>query len=437
MPDQLLTYYYFLEEDEACFGAMGDILISKGWSYTDKSCLKSLDKIPQPVFYELKSSNARVMVLYCTPETQSWHEMTGEITEWEKQAGIAQDDLLGRVQVLIADKNSWQTALEDLTRHLKTPLLSFELIDGEARRSLESWGRIFYLAHFADLSLRHARFFGEYLPLIELTVIRLQMISRLMRDRSQVVTRERMELDRRLNQVLHMDLVEESKDASIIDEYEKHLGLMSNGYGKIVNNFSLILDGYQRLTNLLEVLHHQIAQEPSCAFSDETSQQIFLPFERRVEELNRTLNDLRLSRENHQAAIEVIRSRIDLLMSKENIATQTQIRTLMETNTAIQKQSLTFQFAAGLIEFIVLAYYSHSLWKSLAPEAYHAIAGWIQLLFVLGFSGTTVYLTHLIAEYLQGEKHVKKRLQFSLLLLVIIILTVLVASVVLQNHALP
>jgi hypothetical protein len=109
----------------------------------------------------------------------------------------------------------------------------------------------------------------------------------------------------------------------------------------------------------------------------------------------------------------------------------------METNTAIQKQSLTFQFAAGLIEFIILAYYSHSLWKSLVPGAYHAIASWIQLLFVIAFSANTVYLTHLIAEYVQGEKHVKRQLQFFLAMLVIILVTVLVASVILQNHALP
>ncbi len=437
MSDQLLTYYYFLEEDEACFAAMQDILISQGWSYADKPHLTWPDQMPRPVFYELNSSNARVLVLYCLPEGQSWREMTQELTRWEKQAGIAQDNLLGQVQVLIADDNSWQSAGDELSQGLRIPPLSFELMDGEAWRGVASRDRIFYLAHFPDLNLRHARFFGEYLPLMELTVIRLQMLSGLMRDRDQVVTRERMELDRQLDQVLHMDLVEESQEGSIIDTFEKHLDLMSSGYGKIVNNFSLILEGYQRLTNLLEVLRQQLAQEPSCAFSDETSQKIFQPFEQRAEKLSRTLDELRLSRENHQAAIEVIRSRIDLLMSKENIATQTQIRTLMETNTAIQRQSLTFQFAAGLIEFIVLAYYSHSLWKSLAPGAYHAIAGWIQLLFVVGFSANTVYLTHLIAEYVQGEKHVKRQLQFFLAMLVIILVTVLVASVILQNHALP
>jgi hypothetical protein len=254
-----------------------------------------------------------------------------------------------------------------------------------------------------------------------------------MRDRNQVVIKERRELDDRLKGFLHLDLVtEDAQQGNVIEEYEKHLNLLSSGYGKIVNNFALIQDGYQRLTDLSEELQRQLAIEPSLVLSDKTLQQVLLPFQRRLTELDQTLDDLRLSRESHQAAIDVIRSRIDLLMSKENIETQTQIRSLMETNTAIQRQSLTFQFAAGLIEFIVLAYYSHSLWKNLAPGAYDAIASWIQLVFVLVFSGGAVYLTHLIAEYVQGEKHIKKRLLIFLLLMMITILTVLIGSVLVQ-----
>lgn len=430
MPNQVFIYYYFLEEDEACLGAMRDLLGSKGWSYTDRNCLAAPDNIPAPAYYELKSGNVQVLVLYCRAETKSWQEIRQKLTDLEKEAGVIKEDLLGQVQVLIADDDNWESAREELSQYVKNPPLSLELMDGEAWRSIGSRDPIIFLAHFSALDLRHAKFFGEYLPLIELTVIRLQMISRLMRDRNQVVIRERMELDDRLKNFLHLDLVtEDAKQGSVIDEYEKHLNLMSSGYGKIVNDFSLILDGYHRLTDLLQEFQRQVALEPSYVLSDETLQLILLPFNRRLAELDQTLDDLRLSRESHQAAIDVTRSRIDLLMSKENIETQTQIRSLMETNTAIQRQSLTFQFAAGLIEFIVLAYYSHSLWKNLAPGAYDAIASWIQLVFVLVFSGVAVYLTHLIAEWVQGEKHIKKRLLISLLIMVITILAVLIGSV--------
>ena len=433
MTDHIFTYYYFLEEDEACLGTLRELLNSKGWSCADKKHLASPAKMPAPAYYELTSRNAKVLVLYCRAETKSWQEIRQEITGWEKEAAVIKEDLLGLVQVLIANEESWASAQEELIQPFSTPPLSFELMGGEAKRCIEARGKITYVARLAQFEQRHAKYFGEHLPLTELTMIRLQMIAQLMRDRNQVITKERIELDNRLKNFLHQDLVtEDSKQASVIDEYEKHLNLISSGYGKIVNNFSLVQDGYQRLTVLMEELQRQLALEPSWVINDETLQLLLLPFNRRLAELDQTLDDLRLSRESHQAAIEVIRSRIDLLMSKENIETQTQIRGIMETNTAIQRQSLTFQFAAGLIEFIVLAYYSHSLWKNLAPEAYHAIASWVQLLFVLAFSGNAVYLTHLIAEYVQGETHVKKRLVIFLLLMVITILAVLIGSVLMQ-----
>ena len=101
----------------------------------------------------------------------------------------------------------------------------------------------------------------------------------------------------------------------------------------------------------------------------------------------------------------------------------------MVLNTFMQKQSLTFQFASGLIEFIVLAYYGHSLWKNLAHAAYENIPALIQFIFVLLFAGGTVYCTHLWAEYLQGEHHVKKQLIATTLILLIFFTVILVASV--------
>ncbi|MGB4019964.1 MAG: hypothetical protein WBK78_10710, partial [Syntrophomonadaceae bacterium] len=64
MVDHIFTYYYFLEDDEACLGTMRELLSSKGWSYTDKKCLATPAKMPAPAYYELTSRNAKVLVLY-------------------------------------------------------------------------------------------------------------------------------------------------------------------------------------------------------------------------------------------------------------------------------------------------------------------------------------------------------------------------------------
>jgi len=431
MSDQLLTYYYFLREDEAAYDTLRSFLRSQGWAPAGEA-LDVHSCQTEPRFYELDSGNVRIFVLHKLLPSLSWDQLTEKINE---TAGVLNSDLLGTVRILIANNTNAQVVRAELSEHLKNSPLRFELLDGEAWRYAETSSQVFYTAFFKDWSPQHNKYFAKYLPLIELTVIRLQMLARLLRERNQAVTRERAELDKQLNQILHTDLVRELPQGHIIEEYEQHLNSLSTGYGKIVNDYALMQDGYQRLSALLEQLGQQLVQEPSCRFSEDTKQQMYQPFERMAEELSRTLNELRFSRESHQAAIEVVRSRIELLLSKENIATQSQIRSLMEINTAVQKQSLTFQFAAGLIEFIVLAYYSHSLWKALAPDAYHALAGWIQLVFVILFSGTTVYMTHLLAEYLQGDKHVKQKLLFFSLFLLVILLVVLMASVMLSGAA--
>lgn len=432
MRDQLLTYYYFLREDEAAYNTLRSFLLNQGWEQAGKTPPDLYSSHVQPRFYELESGNGRVLVLQSSPDSLSWEQVAGDLSE---KAGISDSDLLGTVQVMITHNTKAQTLLAEVSRHLKSAPLKFELIDGEAWRYAKTTTQTFYAACFNYWGLPHQQFFTSHLPLMEFTIIRLHMLARLMWDRNQAVDRERAQLDRQLNRILHTDLVNELHQAHIIEAYEEHLDSLSTAYGKIVNDYALIQDGYQRLTALLEQLGQQLVQEPSCRFSEDTKQQMYQPFERMAEELSRTLNELRFSRESHQAAIEVVRSRIELLLSKENIATQSQIRSLMEINTAVQKQSLTFQFAAGLIEFIVLAYYSHSLWKALAPDAYHAIAGWIQLVFVILFSGTTVYMTHLLAEYLQGDKHVKQKLLFFSLFLLVILLVVLMASVMLSGAA--
>ena len=103
----------------------------------------------------------------------------------------------------------------------------------------------------------------------------------------------------------------------------------------------------------------------------------------------------------------------------------------------MQKQSLVFQYAAGLIEFIVLAYYSHSLWKNLAYQAYNMIPASIQFMVVLLFSGHAVYCTHLLAEYIQGEHEVKNKVAIALLLMALLLGVIIVYTAWISSQGVP
>ncbi len=158
-------------------------------------------------------------------------------------------------------------------------------------------------------------------------------------------------------------------------------------------------------------------------------------YHERLDQLTQAEANLQVSQQDYQAAIEVVRSRIDMMNSRSNLATQAQIRELMEHNTEMQKQSLVFQYAAGLIEFIVLAYYSHSLWKNLSHEGYLMVPASIQFIVVLLFSGNAVYCTHLLAEYMQGEYEVKSKMVHIVDLTGVLLVTIIAGTIFLSSQS--
>lgn len=435
MITSLFSYYFFLEDDSTQLDGLRSNLRSKGWLDSSELPLQLLEPDQPPVFFQLSSGNTQVLALYTPLRSQNCAGIFDQVKDLEKESGLDVSEILGKSHTIVTDQSQWDSMTEEVNQHFPriTPV-SFDIIHGHMLRYSLNSGTVLYLAGLQQPSRRHAKFLGEKLPLFQLSLIRLQMISNLLRDRNQLILREKENLDRSLSKILHSQLVSSSGQERAIEELEEHISVLSNGYGRLAGDVSITREGCHKIDNLLKDLRRQMASEPSLNMAPELREQIFIPYQRRRDELNAALQEINSSRENHQAAIEVVRSRIDLLMSKENIETQNQIRNLMELNTSIQKQSLTFQFAAGLIEFIVLAYYSHSLWKALAPDAYHAISGSIQFLFVIAFSGNTVYLTHLVAEYLQGDHHVKRKLLIFSLSALTIFVIVAAASFLLSGQ---
>jgi len=216
-------------------------------------------------------------------------------------------------------------------------------------------------------------------------------------------------------------------------ELEEQIEGLSRAYGKIAGDYNTLLSAANRLSSLLQSFRQQLGSLRGADFSEGFISEMINPYLIRLREIEEAQNSVIISRENHRAAIEVARSKIDIMNARSNIATQKEIRNLMQLNVTIQKQSLVFQYAAGLIEFIVLAYYSHSLWSHLAHGAYAVIPGWIQFLVVIAFSGNTVYCTHLMAEYMQGDHHVKNKLIAAAIPLFLILFIVIAASALLSS----
>lgn len=402
-------------------------------------------KIPQIMeqqagYYQLNCSHARMMVLAVktAQEDESWAKGLKELEEWEALASLGYDELFGKLTILSGSSCQWEKLMEQACLLLGCPEpVSFAMEYGKLACLTSEWnkGESYYLCGLEELKSTSLQFLFRRLPSLYGSIIRLHMLDELLRDRDMAIRQEKTELETKLINILHSKLVMTKENAAATDELEAEIEGLAGGYGMLVGDQKLMVDGIKRLNTLLSNLERQIANEPALHVGPDLFQQLTASYQQRLVDLRNTHDELTIVREDYQAAIEVVQSKIDIMNSRTNMATQEQIKGLLEINTAMQKQSLVYQYAAGLIEFIVLAYYTHTLWSHLDHAAYVAIPGWIQFIVVFLFSGNTVMVTHYLAEYTQGEHHVRKKLILTAIPLVLILLLVIIASVLTGSQA--
>jgi hypothetical protein len=425
----VLRYYFYLDDEDDKFQ---DLLKT----VQNKLPLELYDphdygKESPFLYYELEFNNIKILVLGLSSNDSAWNENLQSLSSWEERVGIDTEVLLGQASVLCGHGYEWELLLEEASRIVSVKeLISAVMDSGQIARILDSpvKGETYYLCRLEEYTTSNQRLLLQGLPQLQAAIIKLHMIISLLRDRHQTIVREKDDLNQKLSMILHAHLVTEPGDGDESTRLEQQINELSASYGMIAGDYALLSEDCKKIEVLLSDLTRQFRIQPGLKLDDEFLDNIIQPYHRRLQEMLDTLDELRISRENHQAAIEVVRSKVDILNSRANIATQQQIKNLMEVNTQMQKQSLVFQYAAGLIEFIVLAYYSHSLWSHLAHNAYAVIPGWIQFIMVMVFSGSTVYSTHLLAEYMQGEHHVRKKLIYSALFLMVLFIFVLVTT---------
>ncbi|HWP95942.1 MAG TPA: hypothetical protein VN426_03760 [Syntrophomonadaceae bacterium] len=413
MAFSVLRYYYFLEDDQEIIEQLTAFWKKEGIPADSGGRWPFFKEAADQRFSRLQYGNIVIMILGLKETQGSWDAYISSMEEWEEQARVADNDLLAKVTVLCGSDSGWEELLVPARGICPyRDIVSFSIQKGQLARLDWKWprGRAYYLFQQDEVSPSLERFFSSSLPLLEAGLIRLNMVSNLYRDRNTTILKEINGCDSRLSNILHTQLVSEQAAGKRVGELEEQVQELSSSYGILAGDYSMIQEGVSRLNGLMDAVMIQIKGERFFKLANDVQDAIFSPYNRRLTELKNTIDDLRASRENHQAAIDVVRSRIDIMLSRENIETQERIKHLMEINTSIQQQSLTFQIAAGIIEFIVLAYYSHSLWKNLAHGAYDLVPPGVQLIMVVLFSWTTVYCTHLIAEYRQGDTHIRSKM---------------------------
>lgn len=429
-------FYIYPAQDNEILEPFAIKLKEKGFVYYN-------DLIPWPsngqgkYFYFKKIPKTGIMVLRMDVEDQladaiSW------VDRLEETADVEWFNLLGKVDIIAGLNHEHQETLEKIKEIKpvdKKQMVELELKYGKGLRLEWLWpeDKASYLFNFPHFS-QEAQYFIEFeLPCIEASLLKLDKINSYYREQKRIILKEKEALDQRLSRILHSSTVFSKQSAEQMEELENQLQSLSMSFGLIASNYSIILEGIDRIQQLINYSRYLIDKQKIIQINDKLYEKIFDYYFTKLKDLENLASSLRISRENYQSAISVIRSKLDIIISHESINTQNQIKNIMELNTSIQKQGLIFQFAAGLVEFIILSYYSHSLWKSLAYSAYHIVPGWLQFAITCIFSGITVYLTHLIAEYMQGEKHHRTRIIIFAFILLTLLIFIFASSFILDN----
>lgn len=433
----VLRFYYFLEDDTESLNKLIEIFSSQGLTLETRDIPLAM-KQPESVVYNLDYPQGKLKILAVKTPTDMdhWEIALNHLKTWEDEDSLVAADIMG-ILTIMAGTGRWEELTEKAAIITKGHGEIYELKSGRMTclKRDRSKGEAIYLCALEDLEAVDLSFLSRRLPMLHAGVLRLQALDFVLHDRLFSIRREKDEIQQGLINILHTKLVMNQATLMAAEELENEIQSLATAYGKLVGDQNMVIDGLKNLDAALLAVRRQINAdaallEPAAVFTNLTES-----YQQRREELHNLRDELNEVQEDYRAAMDVVKSKIEVMNSRTNIATQEQIKGLLEINTEMQKQGLVYQYAAGLIEFIVLAYYSHTLWSHLQHAAYTVIPSWIQFVVVLVFSGNIVWATHLIAEYNQGEHHVRRKLIIALILFLLLFAFIVVGSILAGSHS--
>ena len=218
-------------------------------------------------------------------------------------------------------------------------------------------------------------------------------------------------------------LGEIEKFGSDLEILEKNLGRISDLYNDLALEYTVI-KGYlaevQRdMDKILRLTKKIFSFEAESVYINDSLGEVALKANRLKEIAERFENLL----SHLKSGVEVINSRIQLIQSRETKKLQEQMYKSIAQNIELTREGVALQVAAAFIEFIVVTYYTLSIWKYLTPEeVFRNLNPGLKLGLVVTFAGLSVYVTHLVAIYYNEKKKkdkIKVFLVFAFMLIIV------------------
>jgi hypothetical protein len=229
------------------------------------------------------------------------------------------------------------------------------------------------------------------------------------------ITREKEDIDQSVSTILHQRILPASKDqAKDTELLEDDITKLSSIYAKLAGNMFIVNGNCDVLRRDLSSLEQSLEPlAPSKGGMAAFNIRFLNGFRETLNQMDRTEKVIGKSLENAKEAIEVVRTRVELLRSSESLT--------------LQREWVAIQIAAGVIEFIAAFYYSLASWKTLvSPERLHRVPTILQFAIIFALSTAVVFGTHYLVQSLQkGKLGAGLILSLSAILLLIVLMAVL------------
>lgn len=268
--------------------------------------------------------------------------------------------------------------------------------------SINDW-RHFYGLEIVDKDLANI-FLLNNLPHIDLLLHKLKKEVLLFEEQRRVFEQQKIEVDKEINKSLHNKTTLDQKSENYRNRLENEINKLAGFYGKLSNALYVTSSSIATLErDLRKIKNLDVKLSPNSEQS-ELSRYYEKLFEEQLELLEGEQESLRLSQENASAAISIVQTKVELFRGNEEMALQTQTKELLDQNVHVQNELLALQLATGVIEFVLVFYYTLKSWEGLLPEKLtYIIHPLIKLGTVSAFALSLVMFTHFVANKIKKK----------------------------------
>jgi len=313
-----------------------------------------------------------------------------------------------------------------LTTHIKPEIAGTEpaLLVHFPRQS--GGGRDYYAIAASDPS----GFLAQVFPETDSLIKKLGRTATYFEEQRQTINSERSDVDREVGALLHRQVVAGGDGVAEAAKLEEQIATLSRLFGLLATDALLIRQASDRLSRDIKLLNQELKQIAEPGETDEIGAHYVGRFSLDLAEAHGERNNLDFSRQNAQAAIEVVRTQVEIMRAGEEAVIQQQSQEILSRSLVLQKERLSLQVAAGFIEFVLVFYYALKSWEGVVGmEPVEHMPPLLRLIVIGSFSASAAVGTHYLAHALQYHSWRSRGLWLSVVLLVLSLAAMVILSV--------